>query len=535
MSTERGAGGTGSCARENREDDDKMKLRDLLMDVEYECLQGSLDEEIGSLVYDSRKVEPGCAFVCLRGASFDGHDFAANAVTKGAVALIVEEDVRPALAKAQEESGFGSEKPDAGSETKPAVIKVANTRKALAISARNYFGNPAAKLKIIGLTGTKGKTTTTHMIKKILEEAGHKVGMIGTLGAFIGTEKYKTANTTPESYELQRLFAKMLEEGCEYAVMEVSSQALKLGRTDGIEFSYGAFLNISPDHISPTEHKDFQEYLDCKKLLFRQTGPVIVNKDDPRWQEATELAKDRIVTVSQKGEADYMASDVHNIWEGSFLGVTFTLSGKRNAQVSIPMPGTFNVENALIAIAITAEIGISTEDILNGLAKVYVKGRTQLMTCMAGHGTMLIDYAHNAVSAENLLSMLKAYKPDRLICLFGGGGNRAKARRYDMGEASGKYADLTVLTMDNPRDEEVEEINKTIIEGLNVHSGKYITIIDREEAIHYLIDNARPGDIIALLGKGHEEYQEIKGQKYYFSEEKIIEEYCQKKFGNGNV
>lgn len=506
-----------------------MILRDLLKDMEYECLQGSLEQEITALVYDSRKVEPGCAFVCLKGAKFDAHAFAGQAVAKGASVLIIEDEAALAATGISQPGMQGGAQ--AGTRL-PAVIKVANTREALAYAARNFFGNPASKLKVIGLTGTKGKTTTTHMIKKILEEAGNKVGMIGTLGAFIGTEKYKTANTTPESYELQRLFAKMLEEGCTYAVMEVSSQALKLGRTAGIDFAYGAFLNISPDHISPDEHKDFQEYLDCKKLLFLQTGPVIVNKDDPRWQEATELAKDRLVTVSQKGEADYMASDVHNIWEGSFLGVTFTLSGKRNAQVTLPLPGTFNVENALIAIAITAEIGISTEAILSGLRNVYVKGRTQLMTCMAGHGTMLIDYAHNAVSAENLLSMLKAYKPDRLICLFGGGGNRAKARRYDMGEASGKYADLTVLTMDNPRDEEVEEINKTIIEGLNVHGGKYITIIDREEAIHYLIDHAQPGDIIALLGKGHEEYQEIKGQKYYFSEEKIIEEYCRKKFGN---
>ena len=511
-----------------------MKLRELLTDLEYELLQGNLDVDGKALVYDSRKVEDGCVFVCLRGANFDGHDFAAKAVEAGAAALIVEEDVRPLLCEAEREgrAEAGNAEPERNGRIAPvtnqiSVIKVANTRHALAIAARNYFGNPASKLKVIGLTGTKGKTTTTHMIKKILEEAGEKVGMIGTLGAFIGTEKFKTANTTPESYELQRLFAKMLEEGCTYAVMEVSSQALKLGRTDGIEFAYGAFLNISPDHISPTEHKDFQEYLDCKKLLFRQTGPVIVNLDDPRWREATEYAKDRLVTVSQKGEA----SDAHNIWEGSFLGVTFQLSGKRKAQVTLPLPGTFNVENALIAIAITAEIGVPTEAILEGLKKVYVKGRTQLMTCMAGHGTMLIDYAHNAVSAENLLSMLKAYQPERLICLFGGGGNRAKARRYDMGEAAGKYADLTILTMDNPRDEEVEDINKTIIEGLSVHGGKYVTIIDREEAIHYLIDNARPGDIIALLGKGHEEYQEIKGQKYYFSEEKIIEEYCKKKFG----
>lgn len=490
-----------------------MKLRNLLQDIEYECLQGEPEAEITALVYDSRKVEKGSVFVCLRGSKFDGHTYAARAVADGAIALIVEEAV---------------ELPEDAGPT--AVILVKNSREALAIAARNWFGNPAGKLKVIGLTGTKGKTTTTHMIKKILEEEGYKVGMIGTLGAFIGQEKFPTLNTTPESYELQKLFAQMVEAGCQYAVMEVSSQALKLGRTAGIEFSYGAFLNITPDHISPAEHKDFEEYLNCKKLLFRQTGPVAVNIDDPKWQEATELAKDRLITVSRQKDADYMASDIHNLWEGGMLGVTFQLSGKMKATVNINMPGTFNVENALIAIALTADMGVKEESILSGLQKVYVKGRTQLLTCLAGHATVLIDYAHNAVSMENLLSMLKSYKPARLICLFGGGGNRAKARRYDMGLAAGKYADLTVLTMDNPRDEEIEEINKTIIEGLEVHHGKYMTILDRGEAIRYLLDHAEPGDIIALIGKGHEEYQEVKGQKFYFSEEKIVEEYCKEKF-----
>lgn len=503
-----------------------MRLRNLLLDLEYECIQGDLDTEIKALVYDSRNVEEGSAFVCLRGAKFDGHAYAAQAVRDGAVALFVEESV-----DLGEESGSSR---DRGSL--PVVIRVKNTREALAMAARNWFDNPAAKLKVIGLTGTKGKTTTTHMIKKILEEAGFKVGMIGTLGAFIGQEKYPTKNTTPESYELHKLFARMVEEGCQYAVMEVSSQALKLGRTMGISFAYGAFLNITPDHISPEEHKDFQEYLDCKKLLFRQTGPVAVNMDDPRWMEATEYAKGRLIKVTcqeaLKDEADYYAGDIHNLWESGFIGVTFALSGKMNARININMPGRFNVENALIAIALTAQMGISEKAIISGLQKVYVKGRTQLMTCLAGHTTMLIDYAHNAASMENLLSMLKAYQPERLICLFGGGGNKPKARRYDMGLAAGKYADLTILTMDNPRDEEIEEINKSIIEGLNVHHGKYMTIIDRQEAIHYLIDHAQDGDIIALIGKGHEEYQEVKGQKFYFSEEKIVEAYCKEKYGH---
>lgn len=512
-----------------------MNLRNLLQDVEYECLRGSLDQEITALVYDSRKVEKGSAFVCLKGARFDGHAYAAQAVQDGAVALIVEEEIEfsPKSQEGSAENG-GALALDEDVAKGVAVIRVKNTREALAYLSRNWFGNPAAKLKVIGLTGTKGKTTTTHMIKKILEEEGYKVGMIGTLGAFIGQEKYPTKNTTPESYELHKLFAKMLQEGCQFAVMEVSSQAMKLGRAAGIEFAYGAFLNITPDHISPDEHKDFQEYLDCKKLLFKQTGPVVVNIDDPHWQEATEFAKDRLIKVScQKenaGEADYAAGDISNLWESGHIGVSFTLNGS-SERIFVNVPGHFNVENALIAIALTKDLGIPEKSILAGLAKVTVKGRTQLLPYTNGHTTMLIDYAHNAVSMENLLSMLKAYKPSRLICLFGGGGNRAKARRYDMGLAAGKYADLTVLTMDNPRDEEVEEINKTIIEGLEVHHGKYITIIDREEAIHYLIDHAQPGDIIALIGKGHEEYQEIKGQKYYFSEEKIVEEYCKVKYG----
>lgn len=487
-----------------------MKLIEILKNVEYSLVQGHADVEISSLVYDSRKAERGSAFFCLKGEKSDGHIYAQQAAASGAVALIVQDEVEvPAQVT---------------------VIRVSDTRKALAYMSSNWFGNPAAKLQIIGITGTKGKTTTTHMIKKILEEDGKKVGMIGTVGAFIGQEKYPIANTTPESYELQMLFDRMVKEGCQYVVMEVSSQAIKHERTQGIKFAFGAFLNISPDHISPGEHASMEEYFECKKQLFRQTGPVVVNMDDPKWQEAVEYAGDEIITVSRKTKADYMADEIHNIWEPGLIGVTFRLSGRRGGQISINIPGEFNVENALVAIAVSALAGAGDASILSGLCKVYVKGRTQLLSAPASFTTMLIDYAHNAASAENLLSMLKSYHPDRLIVLFGGGGNRAKARRYDMGLAAGKYADLSVLTMDNPRDEEVEDINKTIIEGLEVHHGKYISITDREEAIHYVIDNAQKGDIIALIGKGHEEYQEIKGKKYHFSEEEVVEKYCREKF-----
>lgn len=488
-----------------------MKLQNLLNDMDYECISGDMNTEIESLVYDSRKITKGSCFVCMRGSQFDAHDYVIRAVADGAVALIVERVVCV---------------PEGVT-----VVRVDNSRQALAYAARNWFGNPSSRLKLIGLTGTKGKTTTTHMIKKILEEAGEKVGMIGTLGAFIGDEKFPTGNTTPESYELQRLFAEMVKAGCSYAVMEVSSQAMKLGRVTGIEFDYGAFLNITPDHIGANEHKDFQEYLDCKKLLFRQTGPVIVNKDDPNWEEAVSLTKDQIITVSCTQDADYMARDIQNIWEPDLLGVSFSLSGKKQAKLKLNMPGDFNVENALVAIAIADQLGVRDEAIYSGLQKAYVKGRTQLLPGPKGHTTMLIDYAHNAASMEKLLSMLRAYNPKRLICLFGGGGNKPVARRFDMGLAAGKYADLTILTMDNPRDEEIPEINKSIIEGLNVHGGRYETILDRGDAIRYLLDMAQPEDIIALVGKGHEEYQEVKGKKYYFSEEKIVEEYCAQKWG----
>lgn len=486
-----------------------MKLSEILKNVEYTCVQGTVDTEVKGIELDSRKVKEGYAFICIKGAKSDGHSFAADVVKAGAGVLFVEDEV---------------DVPESVT-----VIRVKDTKEAMAWIMINWYGNPAAKMKIIGITGTKGKTTTTHMLKAILEEEGYKVGMIGTLGAFIGSEKYPTVNTTPGAFELHGLFDVMQKAGCQYVVMEVSSQAIKLNRVLGIEFAYGAFLNISPDHISPTEHASMEEYFECKKRLFLHTGPVVVNRDEPKWEEAVEYASQGVTTVSHTAEADFMASQIHNIWEKGKVGVDFELTGKRNMSVRVNMPGEFNVENALVAIAVADLAGVKDSSIVAGLGKAYVKGRTQLLEGPSSFTTMLIDYAHNAVSTENLLSMLKSYHPGRLIVLFGGGGNRAVARRYDMGEAAGKYADLSVLTMDNPRDEEVEDINKTIIEGLAVHGGKYITIIDREEAIRYLLDHAQKDDIIALIGKGHEEYQEIKGKKYHFSEEEVVNKYCREK------
>lgn len=482
-----------------------MKLSTLLLEISCILISGDQETEITSLVYDSRKARPGSLFVCVKGFQVDGHAYIPKALKAGAAAILVE-DVPEAPVDA-------------------AVIKVENARKALAYLSAAWFDHPARKMTMIGLTGTKGKTTTAHMIKKILEASGSKVGMIGTIGAFIGTEKVPVKNTTPESYELHSLFDQMHGSGCQYVVMEVSSQALKLDRTAGITFDYGAFLNLSPDHIGPDEHADFEEYKACKTLMFSQVKKTIVNLDGAYWEEVTAPAR-KVVTVSRGQNADYMGRNAENKWEPSFLGVSFDLSGKVEGKIEMNMPGEFNVENALVAIAVASEAGIPYAAICEGLKSVSVKGRTQLLTDAAHISTFIIDYAHNAISAENLLKMLKSYEPDRLLCLFGGGGNRAVQRRYDMGRISGKYADLTVITMDNPRDEDMDGINKTIIQGLEAHHGAYIVISDRKEAIHYLLETCGPGDIAVMIGKGHEEYQEIHGVKHPFSEAAIVSEYA---------
>lgn len=485
-----------------------MKLSKLLQRVECISTAGSMEAEITALEYDSRKVTPGSVFVCLKGFFSDGHEYARMAVEKGAAALLVED--LPSF------------------ETRAAVIRVADTRKALAVMAATWFDFPAEKMKVIGLTGTKGKTTTAFMMKTILEQAGHKVGMIGTTGAYIDTKRVEIKNTTPESFELHSLFDKMVKAGCDYVVMEASSQGFKLRRTEGIRFDYGAFLNISPDHISPGEHESFEEYLNCKKMLFDQTVNAVVNVDADHWQEVTEAAVNPL-TISITGKAHLWASEISNIWEQGILGSSFMVNGAYQGSVVLSMPGSFNVENALIAMGIAASIGIDFETVTKALGKVKVKGRAQVLPVPPRFATFIIDYAHNALSMESILHMLKSYEPKRLICLFGGGGNRPKQRRYDMGLIAAKYADLTVITTDNPRFEAPDVINSHILEGLNVYHGEYKIIMDRKEAIHYLLENCREGDIVVLIGKGHEEYQDVLGAKYFFSEEKIVEEYLAEK------
>ena len=445
-------------------------------------------------------------FVCMVGAVTDGHKYIPDAVEKEASVIVLEKE---------EEAAQIPEN--------ITVLKVESARLALALMSAALFDHPARKLVTIGLTGTKGKTTTTYMIKKVLEMAGKKVGLIGTIGAMVGEEHLPSKNTTPESYELHRMFAAMVEAGCEYVVMEVSSQGLKLDRTAGILFDYGIFTNLSPDHIGPAEHASFEEYMECKSLLFRQCKIGVVNADDEHVDGILKGHTCEVKTFSAEREADLMASDIGFINEDGKLGMHFKVSGCMDCQAKVHIPGRFSVYNSMVTMLVCHLAGISDEAILEGLSRVQVKGRVEMLPVSKDY-TLIIDYAHNEVSTRSVLTTLMEYHPKRLICVYGGGGNRSKLRSYDMGEVTGEMADLCVLTCDNPRDEEIRDINNDIKVGLARSNGKYIEIDDRKEAIAYCMKNAKPGDMIVLLGKGHEDYQEIKGVKYHFDEREAVAE-----------
>lgn len=481
----------------------KMQIRQLLEKLEYTLLAGSLDTEISTLVYDSRKVEKGSIFVCISGTVRDAHDFIPEVLEKGAAAIVVEKDVELV-------EGI-------------TYIKVDSSRKALAYLAAAYFGYPAESLKTIGITGTKGKTTTTYLVKSILESAGIKTGLIGTIESIIGDEHIPSANTTPESYVVQERFRKMVDAGLDAVVMEVSSQALMLHRVAGITFDIGVFTNLEPDHIGTNEHKDFEDYMHCKSLLFQQCKLGIFNGDSEHIDGIMKNHTCQVETFGYGENNDICASNVELLKEGGALGVKYQAKGLVNFDVEVNVPGAFSVYNSLTAIAICHHFGVAEEAIKNALKNVSVKGRIEIVPVTKRY-TLMIDYAHNAMSLESLLTTLKEYNPARLVCLFGCGGNRSQSRRYEMGEVSSRLADLTVITSDNPRDEEPMDIINDIIKGVEKADGAYVTIPDRKDAIRYCMENALDGDIVVLAGKGHEDYQEIKGIKYHMDERELIAE-----------
>ena len=468
-----------------------MKLKSWLKELPYTLLQGSLETEVDEVVYDSRKAAPGTVFVCMRGTNVDSHTFIPDVVEKGAPVLVVEHPV---------------EAPE-----NVTVIQVENGRNALSLLSAARFDYPARKMTAIGVTGTKGKTTTTYMIKAILEAAGQKTGLIGTNGAVIGENHYPTKNTTPESYILQEYFARMVEEGCRYVVMEVSSQSYLMHRVDGLFFDYGIF----------------EEYLYYKKQLLKNCRTALVNRDDPHFDAIVEGATAKILTFSLEQAADFTADDIRYVREHDFVGIEFQTHGRYESDLRVGIPGKFNVDNALAAAGVCSFFDLPKEKVCHALEHIQVDGRMEIVYKSA-KCTVIVDYAHNAVSMESLLLTLRDYKPKRLVCVFGCGGNRARDRRYSMGEIGGKLADLSIITADNSRFEKVEDILADIKVGLAKTDGKYVEIPDRREAIEYSLSHAEDGDIIAIIGKGHEDYQEIEGVRYHFLDREVVQETVKK-------
>lgn len=490
-----------------------MKLKDLLGKLPYKLLQGSLDAEVTGLAYDSREVKKGSGFIVLSGVKTEGAFYVEQAIRRGASVLFVEKFFETPISVT--------------------VVLLPDARAGLSALAAAFFGYPSEKLVMIGITGTKGKTTVSYMLKSILEKSGKRVGVIGTLGADFGDEVLPLKNTTPESLDLQRYLAMMAERGISHVVMEVSSQALKWKRTEDISFDYGIFTNFHRDHIGPGEHEDLQDYLDSKKKLFQKSKVSIVNRDDPVFKEIQKAARGSLITYGWDKTADMRAIALEYLLKRDFLGIRLKTEGLIESEFFVSGPGEFTGYNALAALSLSNALGIEKETAGCALSDFHVKGRMERVRLPGEGFHVFIDYAHNGSSMESLLTTLKAYmsangNTSRIISLFGCGGNRSKDRRVQMGEVSGRLSGLSVITSDNIRYENVYDIINDILEGIKKTKGAYVVIPDRKEAIRFCLKEAKEGDIVLLLGKGHETYQEIKGVRYPFDERKIVRELYEK-------
>ena len=482
-----------------------MELRTILNGIEGIKAKADLNVNIEMIESDSRKIKQNAMFVAIKGFDVDGNLFIKQAIENGAIAIVIEE-------------GTKLKKSDISENTN--VIMVPNARLALAKMACNFYGNPSRKFKLIGITGTKGKTTTTFMLKAILEKHGNKVGLIGTVANYIGNKNLgESSRTTPESIELQRLFNQMVEENVDTVVMEVSSQSLKLHRVEGCDFDYAVFTNFSEDHISPKEHPDMEDYFESKLLLIKQAKTSFVNNDDFRVSKIKKILPEcNVKTYGIDNEANLLAKDI--TVTNSSADFKVKIAGK-NERVKTGIPGRFSVYNSLAAIAIAEGLGANAEEIKEALLEVRVPGRSELVDNKKGL-TIMIDYAHSPESLQSILNAVKSYTRGRVISVFGCGGDRDPGKRAVMGEISGKTADFTIITSDNPRTENPDEIVRQIEEGIAKTKGKYVAIVDRTEAIKHAIEIANKNDIIVLAGKGHETYQEINGEKHPYDERKII-------------
>ncbi|MDP4092723.1 MAG: UDP-N-acetylmuramoyl-L-alanyl-D-glutamate--2,6-diaminopimelate ligase [Bacillota bacterium] len=475
-----------------------MLLKDLIEGLGIENCSGDLNIEISDIAYDSRKAKSGSLFVCIEGFKFDGHNYVSAAVENGANVILVQKDIEV--------------------EGNVTVVKVENTRYALAYISNRFFGYPSKKFNLVGVTGTKGKTTTTYMIKSVLEHVGQKVGLIGTIANFIGNEELHAERTTPESYDLQKLFAEMVDKEVNSVVMEVSSHALELHRVGCTSYNIGVFTNLSRDHLD--FHETFENYLNAKVKLFKMCDKGLVNIDNEYGPEVVKKAECEVLTYGINNDANIKAVNIRKHPNGvEFKAVT----PWGDIDIKVNIPGTFSVYNALAALGTCCLMGISPEVVREGLVGVCVPGRAEV-TYAGKDFTIIIDYAHSPDSLENILTTVKSYAPGRLVSVFGCGGDRDKTKRPIMGEISGRIADFTVITSDNPRTESPEAIIKDIEVGIKGKNSEYITITERRDAIRYVIENARPRDIIVLAGKGHETYQIFKDKTIHFDEREVVNE-----------
>ena len=482
-----------------------MNLKEILVGLEGIKAKGEVDREVTSIENDSRKVKEGSMFFAIKGFTTDGTAYIPNAIEKGAKVILVDEQT------------------DLKALQIPAdvtLLVVPNARYAMAICACNFYDNPSRKFTLIGVTGTKGKTTTTFMIKEILQKQGIKTGLIGTIAVYSGDKKLLDSDrTTPESIELQQLFAQMVNDGCRAVVMEVSSQSLKLDRVAGCHFDMAVFTNFSEDHISPKEHPDMEDYFNSKLKLFKMCKTGITNADDLHGAKIPRLFPDsNITTYGIDNYANLLAKDI--TITNSYVDFKVKLKDK-NERVKTGIPGRFSVYNSLAAICVAQKFGIAPEKIKEALLDVRVPGRSELVDNKR-EIPIMIDYAHSPESLENILQATKSYTRGKVISVFGCGGDRDAGKRPIMGEISGRIADFTIITSDNPRTEDPKKIVDQIEEGMKKTNGKYKVIVDRTEAIKEAIKMATKRDIVILAGKGHEPYQEINGEKYPFDERVIV-------------
>lgn len=484
-----------------------MELKAILANLDGLKVKGNLDIDIPNIQNNSKQVKEGDMFVAIKGFDFNGHEHIEEAIKNGAKVIMAQEDeVDKNILKTISDD--------------ITLVLTKDTRYALAIAACNFYKNPSKKVKLIGVTGTKGKTTTTYMIRDILEKQGIRVGLIGTVASYVGDKKIADNDiTTPESLKLQEIFSKMVEEKCEVIVMEVSSQSLKLDRVAGCDFDYGIFTNLAEDHISEKEHTDIEDYFGAKLKLFKMCKKGFVNADDVYASMVPKLVPEcQITTFGIDNHCDVLAKDI--TVTNQYVDYKVKI-GDKNERVKVSIPGRFSVYNSLVAIAVAMQFGCNSENIKEALINIRVPGRSELVDNKLGL-TIMIDYAHTPESLEKILSTVKIYTRGRVISVFGCGGDRDKRKRPMMGEVSGRVADYTILTSDNPRTEDPQSIIDDIEKGIKITNGKYECIVDRVEAIRKAIKMANKKDIIVLAGKGHEITQEINKKKYPFDEREIV-------------